>query len=150
MHTRNPAHRCFLPLLIVCTLAVLLLFSACSTLPGTTGVINTLQPKPSITTAVPTGTVPSGQPGGFTENDSGKTYTGVVTSRFGIVLDRNKYPKDQIHVLCSPAGTIGSISNIPSVVPPLYAVRYQGVQPGTCVIQNGTFILYVHIIALTR
>ncbi|HLG75550.1 MAG TPA: hypothetical protein VKX46_04010 [Ktedonobacteraceae bacterium] len=150
MYTRILANRRFLSLFIFCTLSFVFLFSACSTQVGMAGANNTPLPKPTVTSAVPTGTPPVLQAGGFTENDSGKTYTDVVTSRFSIVLDRNKYPKDQLHVLCSPAGTIGSISNVPPVAPPLYAVRYQGVQPGRCIIQNGTFILYVHIIALTR
>lgn len=83
----------------------------------------------------------------FTEKDSGRTITYVVTSRFGIILNQQKYPKKQVQLSCTPAGTLGSISNLPSVAPPLYAVRYQGVQPGICTIRNGQFLLRVRIIA---
>jgi hypothetical protein len=83
----------------------------------------------------------------FTERDSGRMVTYIVTSRFGIILNQQKYPKKQIQVSCTPAGTLGSISNLPSVAPPLYAVRYEGVQPGICTIRNGPFFLSVKILA---
>lgn len=85
---------------------------------------------------------------GFTVQDSGKTLTYTVTSRFGITLNSQQYPKSHLQVLCNPQDTLGSISNIPSVVPPLYAVRYQGVEPGICTIRNGNFYLIVRIVAL--
>jgi hypothetical protein len=85
----------------------------------------------------------------FTEKDSGKTVTYTVTSRFGIILDQQKYPKNNIQVACTPQGVLGSISNIPSVVPPLYALRYEGVQPGVCTIKDETFLFTVKIIALS-
>src|SRR5579863_2858590 len=83
----------------------------------------------------------------FTEQDSGRTVTYSVTSRFGISLNQQTYPKKNLQVSCSPSGTIGSISNLPSVSPPLYAVRYQGIQPGQCTIKDGTFLLIVKIVA---
>jgi hypothetical protein len=73
------------------------------------------------------------------------TYT--VTSRFGINLNQQRYPKKNIQISCTPPGTLGSISNLPSIVPPLYAVRYEAVQPGLCTIKNGTFLLRVRIIS---
>jgi hypothetical protein len=86
----------------------------------------------------------------FTEQDSGRTVTYTITSRFGITLNSQKYPKNNIQVSCQPQDTIGSISNIPSVAPPLYAVRYQGVIAGLCTIRNGTFFLMVRIIDVHR
>lgn len=83
----------------------------------------------------------------FTEQDSGRTVTYSVTSRFGISLNEQRYPKKNLQVSCSPPETIGSVSNLPSVSPPLYAVRYQGIQPGQCTIKNGTFLLTVRIVA---
>src|SRR5258708_5613419 len=83
----------------------------------------------------------------FTEQDSGRTVTYTVTSRFEITLNQQKYPKGNLRVSCSRAGTLGAISNLPSETPPLYAVRYEGVQAGRCTIQNGTFLLTVKIIA---
>lgn len=85
----------------------------------------------------------------FTAEDSGKTVTYVVTSRFGIELNRQKYPKQNIQVSCTPPDTIGGVSNLPSVMPPLYAVRYQAVQPGKCTIRNGSFHLEVKVIPLS-
>ena len=86
----------------------------------------------------------------FTAQDSGRTLTYTATSRFGVTLNAQKYPKSHLQISCSPQGTIGSVSNIPSVAPPLYAIRYQGVGPGICTIKNGTFYLIVRIVALTQ
>jgi len=86
----------------------------------------------------------------FTVQDSGKTVTYTATSRFGITLNSQKYPKSNMQVSCSPQGTLGSISNIPSVAPPLYAVRYEGIGPGICTIKDGTFFLIVRIVALMQ
>jgi hypothetical protein len=72
----------------------------------------------------------------------------VVTSRFGITFNSQKYSKQHMQVACTPPDTIGSVSNLPSVMPPFYAVRYQAVQPGKNTIKNGNFILKVRIIPL--
>lgn len=127
---------------------VFLLLASCAGSGSTTGTTPHSIPTPpiiqmSVTPPVP----PLTQQYEFTERDSGKTATYVVTSRFGIILNQQKYPKKQVQVSCTPAGTLGSISNLPSVAPPLYAVRYQGVQPGICTIRNGPFFLRVKIIA---
>lgn len=82
----------------------------------------------------------------FTQQDSGRTVTYTITSRFGIILNAQKYPKSKIQLSCLPSETLGSISNIPSVAPPLYAVRYEGVRPGVCLIKDGTFHLTVIIV----
>ncbi len=85
----------------------------------------------------------------FTAQDSGRTVTYPITSRFGIILNGQKYPKNKIQLSCLPSGTLGSVSNIPYVAPPLYAVRYEGVRPGVCVVKNGTFHLTVIIVPLS-
>ncbi len=113
--------------------------------------------NPQVPTPQPTATIPGNhlstatpqltQQYEFTEQDSGRTVTYSVTSRFGISLNQQKYPKKNLQLSCSPPGTIGSVSNLPSVPPPLYAVRYQGVQPGQWTITNGTFLLTVRIVA---
>jgi len=69
-----------------------------------------------------------------------------VTSRFEITLNQQKYPKGNLRVSCSRAGTLGAITDLPAETPPLYAVRYEGVQAGRCTIQNGTFLLTVKIV----
>ena len=86
----------------------------------------------------------------FTEQDSGRTVIYTVTSRFGISLNQQKYPKKNMQISCTPPGTLGSVSNLPYVAPPLYAVRYEAVQPGLCTIKNGTFLLTVRIISLNE
>jgi len=86
----------------------------------------------------------------FTEQDSGRTAIYTVTSRFGISLNQQKYPKKNIQISCTPPGTLGSVSNLPSVTPPLYAVRYEAVRSGLCTIKNGTFLLIVRIISLNE
>lgn len=84
----------------------------------------------------------------FTAQESGKTVTYVVTTRFEIFLNQQQYPKQHVQVSCTPPGALGSVSNLPSVAPPLYVVRYETVQPGTCTIKNGAFLLTVRIIPL--
>ena len=122
--------------------ALLFILGACQTGPTATPV------PPAGPT--PTATVVESQQYEITEKDSGKTFTYSVTSRFSIILDKNKYPKDNFRVSCDGDTVIGSISNIPSVAPPLYAVRYEGVAPGKCVIANGSFLVTIVIVDLGR
>jgi len=75
--------------------------------------------------------------------DSGKTFTYTVTTRFSVILDQNQYPKSDLS--CQPKGIIGSISNIPEVQPPLYAARYEAIQPGTCELKDGSFEVTIHV-----
>ena len=86
----------------------------------------------------------------FTAKDSGRTVTYTITSRFQIILNQQKYPKQNIRVSCDPQNALGSVSNLPSEALPLYAVRYEGVVPGICTIKNGTFLLTVRMRALTQ
>ncbi len=86
----------------------------------------------------------------FTEHDSGSTLTYTVTTRFEIIFNPQQYPKTNLQLSCTPPEVMGSISNLPSVTPPLYVVRYEAVEPGLCTIRNGTFLLTVGIIALTE
>ncbi len=114
--------------------------------------ISTPSPTPpqTPTSSIPVSMTPTSeltQQYQFTEQDSGRTVTYTITSRLGIILNQQTYPKENMHILCTPPGALGSVSNLPSVVPPLYAVRYEAVQPGLCVIRNGTFLLIVRIIS---
>lgn len=107
--------------------------------------------SPKSTTLQPTPTTPNlTQQYDFTAQDSGRTVTYTITSRFEIFLNQQKYPKQNVEVSCHPQDTLGSVSNLPSVAPPLYVVRYEGVQPGVCIIKNGNFLLTVRMIALTQ
>jgi hypothetical protein len=123
---------------------VSLLLTSCATSTKQQGSTPTpTSPGNSLTTPSPSLLTQQYQ---FTAQDSGRTLIYPVTSRFGIILNAQQYPKKQFQVSCFPAGTLGSISNIPAVAPPLYAVRYEGVKPGTCIIKNGNFHLTVIIV----
>jgi hypothetical protein len=98
---------------------------------GTAAVSPTSEPQLSTTYEI-------------TEADNGKTFTYTVTSRFSVILDGKKYPPADHSV--APTDIIGYISNVPSVDPPLQAVRYEGVNPGTCTIRNGDFAVTVIIV----
>ncbi len=135
-------------LLIFCTTTLLLLLSACGSPPGPTRASSTPESTATTSRTIPQGTPQLTQQCEFTDHDSGKTVTYTVTSRFTIILNAQQYPKSNLQVSCHPAGTLGAISNLPSEAPPLYAVRYEGVQPGICTIKNGTFLLTVKMIAL--
>lgn len=135
--------------LAFCSLMLLLPLNACGSQSSLTSASSTPQPVPTASGTVSPGTSQLTQQYDFTEQDSGRTVTYTVTSRFEIVLNQQKYPKKNLQVSCNPAGTLGAVSNLPSETPPLYAVRYQGVQAGMCTIQNGTFLLTVRIIALS-
>lgn len=108
-------------------------------LANTIGIPSLLSPTPQLT-----------QQYDFTEHDSGRTLTYTVTTRFEIFFNQQQYPKKNLQLSCTPPGALGSISNLPSVTPPMYAVRYEAVQPGLCTIRNGTFLLTVWIIALNE
>jgi hypothetical protein len=84
----------------------------------------------------------------FTAQDSGKTATYTVTSRFTLILNALVYPKANLKLTCHPEATIGTITNLPAETPPLYAVRYEAEEPGSCTIKNGAFLLTVNIIGL--
>jgi len=139
--------RSIVPLWMLLGLAILLLVS-CSNPVSTQ---DTTTQRTATSSNLPLSATPSPQltqQYEFTEHDSGRTLTYTITSRFGISLNQQMYPKENIRLSCTPPGTLGSISNIPTVMPPLYAVRYEGVQPGLCTIKNGTFLLTVRIIGM--
>jgi len=117
-------------------LAFILLLS-CANPVSTQGTIPQQAPTSSNIPLSTTPTPQLTQQYEFTEQVSGRTVTYTVTSRFGISLNQQKYPKKNIQISCTPPGTLGSISNLPSVRPPLYAVRYEAVQPGLCTIKSG-------------
>lgn len=73
--------------------------------------------------------------------DNGKTFSYPVTSRFMVELDGKQYPQAELN--CSPNGIIGSISNTVAVTPPLYAARFETVQPGTCLLSDRDFSVHI-------
>jgi hypothetical protein len=116
--------------------------------PGVSGQTAIIQVTPTTPSVSQTSTPGLTQQYGFTDQDSGKTVTYTVTTRFQIILNQQKYPPQDVQVACTPPRTIGPVSNLPSVAPPLYAVRYMGIQPGTCTIKNGRFLLTVIMVQL--
>jgi hypothetical protein len=146
MDTFTQSVKRFSLLLIFCTLTLVFSLNACGSQPGLTGSSSTPRQTPTTSTTVAPGTPQLTQQYDFTEQDSGRTVTYTVTSRFEITLNQQKYPKGNLRVSCSRARTLGAISNLPAETPPLYAVRYEGVQAGRCTIQNGTFLLTVKIV----
>jgi hypothetical protein len=80
---------------------------------------------------------------------NGKTLTVVVTSRVWLAFYQPQYPKQNIQISCQPTQAIDnhSLENA-SLPPPYYLVGYQAVEPGTCTIKNGKFILTVKVTAL--
>jgi hypothetical protein len=141
-----------LSLILLC-LGLLVVVSACGTTAnGTTSTANAGHtPLASTAIAQPT-TAPVTPTPGLTQQytfialDSGKTVTYAVTTRFSVSLDQQQYPEQNIQISCEPQNALGSITGAPSVAPPLYAVRYQTIEPGTCTIKNGSFILTVVIV----
>ena len=138
--------RSTVPGLTLLGLAFLLLVS-CANPASTQGTTPQRTPTTLANHLSPTPTPQLTQQYDFTEQASGRTITYTVTSRFEIILNQQRYSKKNVQVSCTPPGTLGSVSNLPSVTPPLYVIRYEGVQPGLCTIKNGTFLLTVRIIA---
>lgn len=141
--TWRPGARSIVPGWMLLGLACLFLLSCAN--PGSAPGAAAQQTPGSHPSA--TSTIPLTQQYDFTAQDSGKTVTYVITSRFEIFLNQQQYPKENIQLSCNPSSMLGSVSNIPAVIPPMYVVRYEGVQPGVCAIKNGTFLLTVRILA---
>ncbi len=118
-----------------------------TTTPSTTA---TIVPKPgptSVTPISPTARAFS-QQYEITEKDNGKTFVYPETSRFQIILDQGRYPKENFKVTCNTEGVLGDISNLPSVPPSHYALRYEGVKPGKCTLTDKNFSFNVEITKL--
>lgn len=81
------------------------------------------------------------------EEDSGGAFTYRLTSRFTLLLDSTKHPVSMLSVICAPEQSIGNISTIPAVDPPLYAVRFEGVLPGACTVSDGDFRVTIKIVS---
>lgn len=84
----------------------------------------------------------------ITEKDNGKEFVYPETSRFQMILDQGRYPKENFKVDCNPEGVLGGISNLPSVPRSHYALRYEGVKPGKCTLTDKDFSVNVEITKL--
>jgi hypothetical protein len=81
----------------------------------------------------------------ISELDAQSTISYPVTSRFMLVLDEQAHPRAELRVACTPDGVLGPISNVPPVAAPRYAVRYEGLLPGTCTVTDRDFVVTVRI-----
>jgi hypothetical protein len=79
-------------------------------------------------------------------SDSGKTYAIGVTTRISLILERAAYPPENLTVTCVPAEVLGRVSNLPQVPPQYYAVRYEGVKAGECLIRNDAFQVTIKVV----
>ncbi len=80
----------------------------------------------------------------LTASSTGSAFVYRLTSRFTVILDGDLYPKAELS--CTPEGILGAISNIPAVQAPLYAVRYDGIAPGTCTLRDRDFFAQITIV----
>ncbi len=85
-------------------------------------------------------------PGEIVASDNGKIFNFVLTSRFSIVLKEADYPAANLELNCVPDIVLGRVSNVDSVPPDYYVIRYEGSGFGQCVIQNGSFEVTINII----
>jgi hypothetical protein len=82
-------------------------------------------------------------PSRLTEEDSGKTFTYTITSRFMLFLDDKKYPLENL--TCTPDGLIGYVSNGSLNGPDNYPIMFEAVQTGECLLQNGDFQVHIAV-----
>jgi len=85
-------------------------------------------------------------PGEIVASDSGKSFDIWITSRVSIVLNKTEYPIANLEQNCVPKDVLGQVSNIPSVPPDYYVIRYEGVWLGQCIIRNGQFEVTIHVV----
>jgi len=78
-------------------------------------------------------------------SDAGRHFSFRITSRVSFVLQQEEYPAANLELHCTPANTLGRLSNVPVVPAGYYVFRYEGVQPGVCTIQNGQFEVTVKV-----
>jgi hypothetical protein len=91
-----------------------------------------------------TGWTPSA--GEIVASDSGKSFDFWLTSRFSIVLKVSDYPAANLELTCNPEIVLGRISNVESVPPDNYVIRYEASGLGQCTIQNGQFEVTINVI----
>jgi hypothetical protein len=75
------------------------------------------------------------------EDGNGQTFTYPVSTRFTVMLDERKNPGHTLTV--DPEGIIGRVASVPSVDPPLYAVRFEAARPGRATIRSREFLITV-------
>jgi hypothetical protein len=82
------------------------------------------------------------------EDGNGQTYTYPVSARFSLMLDERKNPGHTLTI--DPEGVIGRVASVPSVDPPLYAVRFEAARPGRATIRSRDFLITVVVTEAER
>jgi hypothetical protein len=83
----------------------------------------------------------------ITLKDNGRTFTYRVTTRFALFLDKDIYPESEQQ--CKPAGIASYVSNASGLYDEqlkLTSVGFEGVQPGTCVVEIRDFRVVIQIV----
>ena len=75
------------------------------------------------------------------EDGNGQTYSYPVSTRFTLFLDERRNPGHTLTI--EPEGIIGRVASVPSVDPPLYAVRFEAARPGRATIRSRGFLITV-------
>jgi hypothetical protein len=75
------------------------------------------------------------------EDGNGQTFTYPVSTRFTVMLDERKHPGHTLTI--DPGGIVGRVASVPSVDPPLYAVRFEAARPGRVTIRSRGFLITV-------
>ncbi len=132
--------------LLIVTLLGLCTLSACG--PSTSAITSPVAiTETASTVAVPTensSSIANESLYHITAQDSGKTFTYTLTSRFVVTLDERTYL--QRNLQCEPSGIIGRITNVPSAEPPLYNEQFEAVAAGTCILRDGSFNVTIRAI----
>lgn len=79
------------------------------------------------------------------DTDTGGIYVYRPTSRIGFVFDNSINPKADFSIDCSPDGTLGQVSNQPSVKAPKYAERFEATVTGKCTVRDDNFVATIEI-----
>ena len=75
------------------------------------------------------------------EDGNGQTYSYPVSTRFTLFLDERRNPGHTLTI--DPEGIVGRVASVPSVDPPLYAVRFEAARPGRATIRSRGFLVTV-------
>jgi hypothetical protein len=75
------------------------------------------------------------------EDGNGQTFRYPISARFTLFLDERRNPGHTLTI--DPEGIIGRIASVPSVDPPLYAVRFEAARPGRCTIRSRGFLITI-------
>ena len=125
--------------------AIVLLIALLALMPG----CRKAPPKESARAGAPSPPPPPPRPdvpltgGEIRESDRGKNFAVTEGDRFTVILDPAKHPPQTLDVL--PRGNLARDAEVPSLPPPLYAVRFRAVKPGTCLLTAKGFLVRIQV-----